>query len=59
MRLRYVGPTSESGVLPLREGWPAADHEESDEAEAAEKLATGHYETQDKQRRAPSPRKKE
>lgn len=45
-RLHYVGPNSEAGVLPLPEGWPAEDHEEHDAASRAEKLASGHYETQ-------------
>lgn len=44
--LRYVGPSHEAGVLPLPEGWPAADHEEQDDRVRAEKLGSGHYETQ-------------
>lgn len=51
MKLKYVGPKSDAGVLPLREGWPALDHEERDEGVASEKLASGHYETQGKARR--------
>lgn len=38
--LRYVGPTmADVGVVPLPEGWPAADHDEPDAAAAAAKLA--------------------
>lgn len=43
-RLTYVGPDpAVVGVVPLPEGWPAADHEELNEALAAEKLASGFY----------------
>lgn len=39
-RLIYIGPDpAEHGVVPLREGWPAENHDEPDEAVAAEKLA--------------------
>lgn len=49
MRLKYVGisPADNGGIVPLPEGWPAADHDEDDEALAAEKLASGKYQ-QDK-----------
>lgn len=48
--LRYVGPEPASvGVVPLPEGWPAADHEESDDALRAEKLGHRQYQTGDKQ----------
>jgi len=44
VRLRYVGPRDVvDAVLPLPEGWPAADHDEPDEAVAEAKLATGYY----------------
>lgn len=40
MRLIYIGPDPEAlGVVPLREGWPATDHDEEDEGVIAEKLA--------------------
>lgn len=43
-RLTYVGPDpAVVGVVPLPEGWPAADHEELNEALAAEKVASGYY----------------
>ena len=45
--LRYVGPVPD-GLVPLPEGWPAFDHEEPDARVRAEKLASGHYETQGK-----------
>ncbi len=39
-RLIYIGPDpSELGVVPLKEGWPAFDHDEDDEDVIAEKLA--------------------
>jgi hypothetical protein len=42
VRLRYIGPRDVvDGVLPLPEGWPAADHDEPDEALAEAKLARG------------------
>lgn len=48
--LRYVGPEPhEVGVVPLPEGWPAADHEEPDAAKRAEKLAHRQYQTGDNQ----------
>lgn len=44
-RLRFVGTAPADGsALALAEGWPAADHDESDPAVAAEKLASGSYE---------------
>lgn len=43
-RLTYVGPDpAVVGLVPLPEGWPAADHEENDQALAAEKIASGYY----------------
>jgi hypothetical protein len=46
MFLVYTGPDYESspGAIPLPVGWTAADHEEPDEALAAEKCASGLYE---------------
>lgn len=41
-RLVYAGPEV-NGFVPLPEGWPAADHDEPDEALRAEKLASGMY----------------
>lgn len=41
-RLKYVGPEAR-GFVPLPEGWPAADHDEPDEAVRAEKLASQMY----------------
>lgn len=45
MNLTYVGPDPETivGALPLPEGWPAFDHEETDPAVAAQKLESGNY----------------
>jgi hypothetical protein len=43
MRLTYTGPSGPDTTLPLPEGWPAADHDEPDEAVAAAKLASGLY----------------
>jgi hypothetical protein len=43
MRLTYTGPSGPDITLPLPEGWPAADHDEPDEATAAAKLASGLY----------------
>lgn len=44
--LRYVGPApADVGVVPLPEGWPAANHSEPDLALLAEKLASGMYES--------------
>lgn len=44
MRLVYVGPDPAIvGVVPLPEGWPAFDHEETDQARASEKVASGSY----------------
>lgn len=40
--MRYAGPEP-NGLVPLPEGWPAADHDEQDEAVRAEKLASGMY----------------
>lgn len=43
-RLRYTGPDpASSGVVPLPEGWPAAEHDEPDDTRRAEKLASGMY----------------
>jgi hypothetical protein len=57
MYLRYTGPTHDpddgretlpqGSALPLPQGWPAADHNEPNEAIAAEKLASGMYEAAD------------
>lgn len=44
MRLIYTGETiDQAGVVPLPEGWPAADHDEPDRAIAAAKLTSGVY----------------
>ena len=44
MNLIYVGPNpAEVGVVPLYEGWPAANHTEPDSSLAAEKLKSGFY----------------
>ena len=44
MKLIYIGPSvEEAGLVPLPEGWPAADHDEADESLAAEKVASGKY----------------
>lgn len=44
MRLVYIGPNPATvGIVPLPEGWPALDHEEPDEALAAEKVESGSY----------------
>lgn len=52
MELIYVGPSpAEIGVVPLPEGWPAADHTEPDRALARAKLQSGFY----KRKRAPRP----
>lgn len=43
-KLQYVGPDPVAvGVVPLPEGWPAADHEEPDAGVAAMKLTSGMY----------------
>lgn len=43
-QLIYTGKTlAEVGVVPLPEGWPAFNHDEPDEAAAAEKVASGSY----------------
>lgn len=43
--LRYIGPDpAVIGVVPLPEGWPAADHDDPDMARRGEKLASGMYE---------------
>lgn len=43
-QLRYIGPDPATvGVVPLPEGWPAADHDEPDEELRKEKLASGKY----------------
>ena len=42
--LRYCGPVIRPGEgVPLPQGWPAADHDEPDEALAKEKLASKMY----------------
>lgn len=44
MRLAYIGARpSEAGIVPLPEGWPAADHDEPDPARAKAKVASGKY----------------
>lgn len=44
-KLRYIGADpAEVGVVPLPEGWPAADHEEADETLGAAKVESGSYE---------------
>lgn len=54
--LRYVGPApAEVGIVPLPEGWPAADHSEPDLALLAEKLASGMYESQASETALPAP----
>ena len=53
MRLKYTGPDPQVlGVVPLPEGWPAADHDEPDAELAQEKIASGNY-AEDKPARAP------
>ena len=52
MELVYTGPSiTETGVVPLPEGWPAADHNEPDRARAKAKLESNFY----KRRRATPP----
>lgn len=42
--LRYVGPDpATTGVVPLPEGWPAADHDEPNPDRYAAKVASGMY----------------
>ncbi len=36
-------PNPPGSALPLPEGWPAADHDESDSAVAKAKIASGSY----------------
>jgi hypothetical protein len=43
MKLTYVGDAPEYGLVPLPEGWPAADHEEPDEDLAKAKIESGAY----------------
>lgn len=44
MKLAYIGPDpAVVGVVPLPEGWPAATHEDEDEARIAAKLETGFF----------------
>lgn len=45
MKLIYIGisPAENGGTVPLPEGWPAASHDEDNEALAAEKVASGNY----------------
>lgn len=58
MKLTYHGPEQRAdGALPLPEGWPAADHDEPDEARAAAKVASGLYSVAERaSRRAAAPR---
>lgn len=46
MQLKYIGPQAKGGVLPLPEGWLAGDHDEPDEALAAEKVKSGNYQAE-------------
>lgn len=42
--LLYTGPAPAAvGVVPLPEGWPAADHADADAARYAAKVASGNY----------------
>lgn len=42
--LTYIGPDpAVVGVVPLREGWPAANHEEPDALVSAAKVLSGMY----------------
>lgn len=44
MELTYIGPNpGVIGVVPLPEGWPAANHDEPDPLVAAVKLTTEMY----------------
>jgi len=44
VKLRYVGPApSPDAVLPLPEGWPAYDHDETQQSEIDAKIASGFY----------------
>lgn len=45
MKLIYCGPEVAPGTgIPLPEGWPyVPEHDEPDEAVAAEKVASGNY----------------
>jgi len=43
MKLIYIGPTVIEGAIPLPEGWPAADHDETDHEVATAKVASGMY----------------
>lgn len=55
VQLKYIGKTLEEvGVVPLPEGWPAADHDEKDPAVLKAKLASGNYE-----REGPAPKEKD
>lgn len=48
--LQYVGPAPAGvGLVPLPEGWPAADHFENDERLLKEKLASGMYREAEKE----------
>lgn len=48
MRLTYCGPDIPAGsAIPLPEGWPAADHDESDAAVAEAKVASGNYRSEE------------
>lgn len=52
-QLKYIGPDpAVLGMVPLPEGWTAADGEEPDEALAAEKVSSGNYEVVKPQRKA-------
>lgn len=48
--LRYLG--HEGLVLPVPEGWPAADHAEEDHAVAAAKIGSGLYDEVREQKRS-------
>lgn len=42
--LKYIGPEPAAvGIVPLPEGWPAADHDEPNTDRYAAKLASGNY----------------
>lgn len=44
MELIYVGPSpAEAGLVPLPEGWPAAEHDEPDRDRGRAKLESGFY----------------
>ena len=54
MRLIYTGPDpAVVGIVPLPEGWPAADHDEEDAEVAKAKVASGNYSRAPKALREP------